>query len=111
MADFASSGPGAMGSDVDLEDLLSHMFGGGVGGGMGGGMGGGGFHGMGGMPGMGGRGGPKRKQKGKDMVQEYEVTLEELYKGKTVKLASTRNVLCSSCKGFVPSPPQKNLHP
>lgn len=95
MADFASNGPSGMDSNVDLEDLLSHMFGGGGSGG------GGGFHGMGGMPGMAGRGGPRGRQKGKDMVQEYEVSLEDLYKGKTVKLASTRNILCSSCKGFV----------
>lgn len=85
-----------MDGDVDLEDLLSQMFMGGMGGGGFPGMGG-----MGGMPGMGGPGGrgPRRKQRGKDMVQEYEVSLEELYKGKTVKLASTRNVLCSNCKG------------
>lgn len=102
MADFAPGGPGGMDGDVDLEDLLSQMFMGGMGGG-------GGFHGMGGMPGMGGMHGmpgmgrgPKRKQRGKDMVQQYEVTLEELYKGKTVKLASTRNVLCSNCKGYHP---------
>lgn len=100
MADFAPSGPGGMDGNVDLEDLLSHMFSGGMGGP-------GGFP---GMPGMSGPGGPRRKQKGKDMVQEYEVTLEELYKGKTVKLASTRNVLCSSCKGFVASPSHPQLY-
>ncbi|KAF8451833.1 DnaJ C terminal domain-containing protein [Terfezia claveryi] len=64
--------------------------------------------GMGGMPGMSGMGempgmgsfdssGPHRR--GKDVVQEYDITLEELYKGKTVKLASTRNAFCSTCKG------------
>ncbi|PWW79630.1 DnaJ-domain-containing protein [Tuber magnatum] len=87
MADFTTSGGmGGMGGDVDLEEMLSHMFG----------MGGmGGFPGMGPMP----RGPGGRKQKGKDVVQQYEVSLEELYKGKTVKLASTRNILCSLCKG------------
>ncbi|PUU76889.1 hypothetical protein B9Z19DRAFT_217011 [Tuber borchii] len=88
MTDFtAGGGMGGMG-DVDLEEMLSHVFG------MGG-MGGMGFPGMGPMP----RGPGGRKQKGKDVVQQYEVSLEELYKGKTVKLASTRNILCSLCKG------------
>lgn len=31
--------------------------------------------------------------------QDYEVNLEDLYKGKTVKFASTKNVNCSLCKG------------
>jgi len=82
-------------AEVDLEDLLAQMF-------MGGGMSGmPGMGGMGGMPGMGSSGscGPRRKERGKDVVQEYDITLEELYKGKTVKLASTRNAFCSACKG------------
>lgn len=72
---------------MDLEDLLAEMFMGGMG--------------MGGMPGMGsmGSGGPRRQARGKDVVQDYEITLEELYKGKTVKLASTRNAFCPTCKG------------
>ncbi|KAL7275027.1 DnaJ-like protein xdj1 [Rhizina undulata] len=96
MSDFTrgAGGPGGMDGDVDLEDLYN-MFMGGMGG-------------MGGMPGRGdffggpfsgAPGGMGRKKKGKDVVQQYEVTLEELYKGKTVKLASTRNALCSVCKG------------
>jgi DnaJ family protein A protein 2 len=32
-------------------------------------------------------------------VHRVQVTLEELYKGKTTKLALTRNVLCKQCKG------------
>lgn len=84
---------GGMDGEVDLEDLLNQMF-------MGGGMPGmGGMGGMGGMPGMGGMGGGRRKGRGKDTVQEYEVSLEDLYKGKTVKMKSTRNVLCTQCKG------------
>ncbi|OJD30482.1 uncharacterized protein BKCO1_6000040 [Diplodia corticola] len=87
--DGSRPGPGGMGGgDVDLDDLLSQMFG------MGGGMGG-----MPGMGGMGGGGGPRRPRKGKDEVQEYEVTLEELYKGKTTRFASTKNVICETCKG------------
>ncbi|KAF2669911.1 DnaJ-domain-containing protein [Microthyrium microscopicum] len=31
--------------------------------------------------------------------QDYEVTLEELYKGKTTKFASTKKVICGHCKG------------
>ncbi len=95
MEGFNPSGMGGMDSEVDLEDLLSHMFMGGMGmpPGMGGMPGG-----MGGMPGMGGMG-AGRPKRGKDVVQKYEVSLEDLYKGKTVKLASTRNKLCSLCKG------------
>ena len=76
-------------SEVDLEDLLAQMF----------------MSGMTGMPGMDGGvgsfggGSPRRGGKGKDVIEEYEVSLEELYKGKTVKLASTRNAFCVACKG------------
>lgn len=86
--DEANAGMGVDG-EVDLEDLLAQMF-----------MGG-----MSGMPGMDGGAGSfgsgshKRDRKGKDVIQEYEVSLEELYKGKTVKLNSTRNAFCSACKG------------
>ena len=88
--DGSRPGPGGMGGDVDLDDLLSQMFG------MGGGMGG--MPGMGGMGGMGG-GGPRRPRKGASEQQEYEVTLEELYKGKTTRFASTKNVVCENCNG------------
>ncbi len=82
------NGPG-MGAGVDLEEMLSQMFG------MGGGMGG-----MGGMPpGFDGGRGPRKPQKGADEEQIYEVTLEELYKGKTTKFTSKKNVICSHCKG------------
>ncbi|CAL3969231.1 hypothetical protein PZA11_006165 [Diplocarpon coronariae] len=87
MAAFDSSrgGPGG----VDLDDILAQMFG------MGGG--GGGMPGM--PPGFGGSGGPSRPRRGRDEEQKYQVTLEELYKGKTVKFASTKNIICSHCKG------------
>ena len=88
------SGPGGMGGGgPDLDDLLAQMFG------AGGGMGGGAFEGMhGSFPG--GPGGPQRRRgKGKSEVQQYEVTLEELYKGKTTRFASTKNVICDHCKG------------
>lgn len=86
-----------MGPDVDLDDILN-MFGGM--GGMGGMPGMHGMHGMGGMPGMGGMGGRGGRPRGRDVVQKYEVTLEDLYKGKTAKFGATRNVLCSQCKGY-----------
>lgn len=88
MAAFDNSrgGPGGMHGDVDLDDILAQMFGGGMGG-------------MGGMPGMGGGGRPRKPRRGRDEEQRYPVKLEELYKGKTVKFASTKNVICSHCKG------------
>ena len=95
MAAF-EKGPGGMDQGQDLDDLLAQMFG----------MGG--MGGMGGMPGMGGMGGPggrpAKKQRGRDVVHQYEVTLEDLYKGKTVKLSSTRNKFCSVCEGYALSP-------
>jgi len=46
--------------------------------------------------GGGGRGGPK---KGENIVHELQCTLEDLYKGKTTKLAVQRNVICTKCDG------------
>ncbi|ETI23341.1 hypothetical protein G647_05141 [Cladophialophora carrionii CBS 160.54] len=83
MAAFDGRGPGGMGAEVNMEDILN-MFG------MGGGI-----PGM-GMPGM---GGPRRMRRSPDENQKYEVSLEDLYKGKTVKFSSTKNVICSKCKG------------
>lgn len=83
-------GAGGAGPEVDLDDILQQMFGMGMGGGMPGGMGG--------MPG--GPGGRRRgPRKGPNEEQEYEVTLEELYKGKTTRFASTKNIICETCKG------------
>lgn len=71
------------GGGMDAQDLFSQLFGGG----------GGGFFGGGG----GGRQqGPRRT---KDLVHRVHVTLEDLYKGKTTKLALTRNIICGKCKG------------
>lgn len=71
-----------MGSEVDLEEMLQHMFG------MGGGV----------PPGFTSTG-PRKERKGADEEHPYQVTLEELYKGKTTKFASKKNVICSHCKG------------
>lgn len=67
---------------ISAQDLFSQLFGGG-----------GGFFGGGG----GGRSPGPRKTK--DLVHRVHVTLEDLYKGKTTKLALTRNVICAKCKG------------
>lgn len=72
---------GVPGEGPDLNDILSQMFG----------------MNMGGMPG--GRGGPRRPRRGENEEEEYKVTLEELYKGKTVKFQATKKVVCSQCKG------------
>uniref|UniRef100_A0AC34G2Y7 CR-type domain-containing protein n=1 Tax=Panagrolaimus sp. ES5 TaxID=591445 RepID=A0AC34G2Y7_9BILA len=70
--------------DSDLFDLLR-----GGGGGHGGGMFGGIF------------GGHERHQqrKGQPTVQPLNVTLEDLYKGKTTKLELTKKVICKTCNG------------
>ncbi len=74
-----SSGAGAH-SEANLDDILQFMFG----------MNEGTF-----------ADGPRRRapRKGVDEEQEYEVTLEELYRGKTAKFAITKSVVCSHCKG------------
>ena len=71
-----------MAAGVDLDDLLSQMFG----------MGGG-------LDGLGGGLHPRKPRKGADEQIPYQVTLEELYKGKTTKFSSKKNVICSLCKG------------
>ncbi|KAF9002041.1 hypothetical protein BDQ17DRAFT_570901 [Cyathus striatus] len=71
---------GGMGG-MDPQDLFSQLFGGG-----------GGFFG-------GGGGRSQGPRKTKDLVHRVHVTLEDLYRGKTTKLALTRNVICSKCKG------------
>ncbi|QUC23653.1 uncharacterized protein UV8b_07894 [Ustilaginoidea virens] len=77
---MAAFDPSRGGAEVDLNDILSQMFG---------------FS----MGGPGGSDGPKRPRKGPDEEQEYKVTLEELYKGKTVKFAAHKQVVCGQCKG------------
>ncbi|SLM38326.1 domain protein [Lasallia pustulata] len=85
MSAFNPRGGGGMGSyGADLDDMLQQMFGMGVGE-------------M--PPGFGGGPGSRKPRKGGDEEQNYQVTLEELYKGKTAKFASTKNVVCSHCKG------------
>ncbi|KAI0290490.1 hypothetical protein BC826DRAFT_970424 [Russula brevipes] len=71
---------GGMGG-MDPQDLFSQLFGGG------------GF--------FGGGGGSRSQgpRKSKDLIHRVHVSLEDLYKGKTTKLALTRNVICAKCDG------------
>ncbi|GAA6047380.1 hypothetical protein JCM3770_001275 [Rhodotorula araucariae] len=78
---LSGGGPGMGG--MDPQDLFSQLFGGG-----------------GGFFGGGGRGGrPQGPRKGKDLVHRIKVSLEDLYKGKTSKLALQKHILCGKCKG------------
>ncbi|KAJ1980269.1 Type I HSP40 co-chaperone [Dimargaris xerosporica] len=65
---------------MSAEDLFSHFFGGG---GFGGGR----------------RAQPSGPRRGKDTAYVLKVSLEELYKGKTSKLAFNKTVLCQKCDG------------
>ncbi|XP_023029781.1 dnaJ heat shock protein family (Hsp40) member A4-like [Leptinotarsa decemlineata] len=50
----------------------------------------------------GGFGGPRarrRERRGKDVVHQLTVTLEELYKGAVRKLALQKNIICDKCEG------------
>lgn len=74
------SGEG-MGNGVSPEDLFSQLFGGNI------------------FGGGGGRSRPSGPRRGKDIAHSLKVSLEELYKGKTSKLALQKQVLCSKCDG------------
>lgn len=86
MAAFENGGASAghqhghgFGAEVNMEDLFEQMFSGGA---------------------AGGRRRPQQQdRKGEDDVSTYEVTLEELYKGKTTKFTVTKRVVCGSCSG------------
>lgn len=45
-----------------------------------------------------GGGGPRRS-KGEDSTIPYDVTLEDLYNGKSVKMNMEKEAVCSMCKG------------
>lgn len=53
------------------------------------------FTGMGG----GGRGKPSGPKKGKPVGHQVKATLEDLYNGKTTKIAVNRDRICSKCNG------------
>lgn len=71
------------GGGADPFDVYNSFFGGMFGGGFGGG-------------GRGGRGGRRR---GEDVVHHLQISLEDLYNGKTKKIALTKDVLCTACSG------------
>ena len=75
------NGEAGMGAGA-AEDLFANLFGGSF---FGGGMGGGGRS-----------RGPRRTE---DMAFNLQVSLEELYRGKTAKIAVQRKIICSVCNG------------
>ena len=83
MAAFDPRNGGDAGDGLDLDEMLREMFG----------LGAGASRGPGAGPGR------RKPRKGQDEEIQYDVTLEELYKGKTVKFASEKKVVCSQCGG------------
>ena len=81
MSAFDGGHGNGMAADADLEEMLQHMFN------------------LRGMPMGFGDAGLRKPRKGPDEEHPYQVTLEDLYKGKTVKFSSKKNVICSHCKG------------
>ncbi|OCF36918.1 chaperone regulator [Kwoniella heveanensis BCC8398] len=98
---YGTDGPprgGGMGSDMDMDDLFASMFGG---------MGGFGFDDGGASFGFdmgGGGGGPSGRRrpkpaKGRDTMVPYDISLEDVYKGKKVVMNLERDRICGGCKG------------
>ena len=46
-----------------------------------------------------GRGGGRKDNKGKDVVHQLSVSLDDMYNGSTRKLALQKNVICDKCEG------------
>ena len=46
-------------------------------------------------------GGEPRRHKGQDTEIPYDVTLEDLYNGKSVKMNMEREIICGTCQGCV----------
>ena len=72
-------GPGGMGG---ADDLFSAMFGGG-----------GGFFGGGGQR-------RQRERRGKNVMHQLKVSLNDMYKGKHTKLMLRKSVICDGCEGI-----------
>ena len=49
--------------------------------------------------GMGGRGRSRGPQRGKDVIHQLKVSLEDLYNGAMRKLALQKNIICPKCEG------------
>ena len=78
------NGGGAGGPGVDPNDIFAELFGGGLR--------------------FGFDFGPSsrpRRSKGEDSVIPYDVTLEDLYNGKSVKMNMEKEIVCGICKGYV----------
>jgi DnaJ family protein A protein 2 len=80
---------GGGGGGMAAEDLFAQFFGGGGGGGP-----------FGGMFGGGGGGRPQGPPKAKTILHMHKVSLEDIYKGKTSKLALQKSVICPKCTGL-----------
>ncbi|PAV16459.1 hypothetical protein PNOK_0807900 [Pyrrhoderma noxium] len=78
-----TGGGGGGRNGMDAADILSELFTNG------------GFSFSFGGPGMGSR----RPGRGEDSIIPYEVSLEDLYNGKQVKMNMERQIVCGSCKG------------
>jgi DnaJ homolog subfamily A member 2 len=83
----SEGGPGGLGGGMDPDDLFAHLFGGGM------------RFDMGGPGGPGSRGPGRRPTKGESSIITYEVTLEDLYNGKTAHFAIEKGVVCTVCEG------------
>src|SRR6185369_5271520 len=46
-----------------------------------------------------GGGGPPRQRRGEDILKPFDVTLEDLYNGKTAKISIQKDVVCPVCNG------------
>ncbi len=51
--------------------------------------------------GMGGGGRRRGPSKGKDVIHQLSVSLEDLYNGAVRKLALQKNVICAKCEGML----------
>lgn len=81
-------GPGGAGPGMTADDLFAQFFG------------------ATGGPSFGfdfgpGGGGPSQRRKGQNEVVPYDVTLEDLYNGKTVRINMEKDVTCGVCQGSV----------
>ncbi|KAK0530739.1 hypothetical protein OC834_003206 [Tilletia horrida] len=88
-------GGGGDGPGPDMDEFFSFMFGEGAG------FGGPppGFEFGGGMPGGGGMPRGFGRRKAQSSVITYEVSLEDLYKGKTAHFSLEKNTVCATCSG------------
>ena len=77
---YGEQGLGNMGGFHDPSDIFSQFFGGMFGGG-------------------GQQRGQQRQQRGKDVAHVLKVSLEDVYKGKSTKLALNKTILCPQCEG------------